>query len=170
MKTLKSRQLRGFTIVELLIVIVVIAILATISVMAYTGIQSRANNAVIEADANAIIKKLEMARVDLGHYPRTESEFPEGFTFSKGAYDTTQNNIYYCLDIANDKYAFGLRSKTPQSYEINNGVIVKASSISGHETCQLIGRDAWVDDSITWTKHGYDFASSSWKSDWSWTK
>lgn len=32
----------GFTIVELLIVIVVIAILATISVVAYTGIQSRA--------------------------------------------------------------------------------------------------------------------------------
>jgi len=35
---------RGFTIVELLIVIVVIAILAAISVVAYNGIQQRANN------------------------------------------------------------------------------------------------------------------------------
>ena len=35
---------RGFTIVELLIVIVVIAILATITIAAYNGIQQRANN------------------------------------------------------------------------------------------------------------------------------
>ena len=35
---------KGFTIVELLIVIVVIAILATISVVAFTGIQKRAYN------------------------------------------------------------------------------------------------------------------------------
>ena len=35
---------RGFTIVELLIVIVVIAILAAISIVSYTGIQSRAND------------------------------------------------------------------------------------------------------------------------------
>ena len=33
---------RGFTIVELLIVIVVIAILAAITIVAYTGIQERA--------------------------------------------------------------------------------------------------------------------------------
>lgn len=35
---------RGFTIVELLIVIVVIAILAAISIVAYSGIQNRARN------------------------------------------------------------------------------------------------------------------------------
>ena len=33
----------GFTIVELLIVVVVIAILAAISIVAYAGIQNRAN-------------------------------------------------------------------------------------------------------------------------------
>ncbi len=37
-------KLKGFTIVELLIVIVVIGILAAISIVAYTGIQSRAND------------------------------------------------------------------------------------------------------------------------------
>lgn len=35
---------KGFTIVELLIVIVVIGILAAITVVAFNGIQSRANN------------------------------------------------------------------------------------------------------------------------------
>jgi prepilin-type N-terminal cleavage/methylation domain-containing protein len=38
----KKQKNRGFTIVELLIVIVIIAILAAISVVAYTGIQTRA--------------------------------------------------------------------------------------------------------------------------------
>ena len=40
---MKSKS--GFTIVELLIVIVVIAILAAITIVAYNGIQQRANNA-----------------------------------------------------------------------------------------------------------------------------
>ena len=37
----------GFTIVELLIVIVVIAILAAISLVAYTGVQNSANDAAV---------------------------------------------------------------------------------------------------------------------------
>ena len=41
---------RGFTIVELLIVIVVIGILAAITVVAYTGIQQRARVAVLMSD------------------------------------------------------------------------------------------------------------------------
>lgn len=43
---------RGFTIVELLVVIVVIAILAAITIVAYNGIQQRANNTSIIAAAN----------------------------------------------------------------------------------------------------------------------
>lgn len=44
-----KRSISGFTIVELLIVIVVIAILAAISIVAYTGIQARANDAKMRA-------------------------------------------------------------------------------------------------------------------------
>lgn len=39
---------RGFTIIELLVVIVVIAILAAISIVAYAGIQERAQNAKVQ--------------------------------------------------------------------------------------------------------------------------
>ncbi len=49
----------GFTIVELLIVIVVIAILAAISVVAYTGIQQRASNTVRIAAAKDWMKAIE---------------------------------------------------------------------------------------------------------------
>ena len=43
-----NRKAHGFTIVELLIVIVVIAILAAIAIAAYTNIQDRANDAVVQ--------------------------------------------------------------------------------------------------------------------------
>lgn len=60
---------RGFTIVELLIVIVVIAILAAISIVAYNGIQSRARDAERGAEMNRLVKALEIYYIDNGEYP-----------------------------------------------------------------------------------------------------
>lgn len=59
----------GFTIVELLIVIVVIAILASISVAAYSGIQARGRDSQRRQDVKTIVKALEMYYVDNGRYP-----------------------------------------------------------------------------------------------------
>lgn len=53
-----KRNMSGFTIVELLIVIVVIAILAAISIVAYTGIQARARDSTRASDASQIKKAL----------------------------------------------------------------------------------------------------------------
>lgn len=61
----------GFTIVELLIVIVVIAILATISVVAYNGIQDRAEVSKTAAAIKAYKKALTMYKLDKGSYPLT---------------------------------------------------------------------------------------------------
>ena len=45
-----KRQTKGFTIVELLIVVVVIAILAAITIVSYNGIQARANDSAVKAE------------------------------------------------------------------------------------------------------------------------
>lgn len=60
---------RGFTIVELLIVIVVIAILAAITIVAYNGIQTRANNTSAQTAANNVAKKLEAYNAIKSSYP-----------------------------------------------------------------------------------------------------
>ncbi len=67
---------RGFTIVELLIVIVIIAILAAITIVAFNGVQQRAGIAAAQADANAIAKKVELFKVDAGKYPVSITDCP----------------------------------------------------------------------------------------------
>ncbi len=64
-----TKRQEGFTIVELLIVIVVIAILATISIVAYSGVQGRARDAKRQADLSTIVKLLEVYHADNGGYP-----------------------------------------------------------------------------------------------------
>ena len=59
----------GFTTVELLIVIVVIAVLAAMTVVAFNGVSKRAQFSSMKSDINAIKKQLELYKVDNGSYP-----------------------------------------------------------------------------------------------------
>jgi len=68
MISLKNRN-RGFTIVELLIVIVVIGILALLVITTYSGIQQKARNSKRSADVKAIQTQLEAFFANNGYYP-----------------------------------------------------------------------------------------------------
>ena len=69
---LKQKQ-TGFTIVELLIVIVVIGVLAAITIVAYNGIQTRALNARVQSDIKKVHKIVEAYGAIHGTYPSTGS-------------------------------------------------------------------------------------------------
>ncbi len=58
MHTALSNKKGGFTIVELLIVIVIIAILAAVTVAAFNGVQKRARQAQVSAAVDGAAKKL----------------------------------------------------------------------------------------------------------------
>ena len=77
--SLKQTKSRGFTIVELLIVIVVIAILAAITIVAYNGIQNRAKTSAGQSAANTIIKKAEAANAIATGYPTSTGTGAGGF-------------------------------------------------------------------------------------------
>ena len=66
---INMKQYRGFTIVELLIVIVVIGILAAITIVAYNGMQWRAKNSSIEQSVLTYKKALDAYVVTNGQYP-----------------------------------------------------------------------------------------------------
>lgn len=59
---MKRNSQVGFTIVELLIVVVVIAILAAITIISYNGIRARAEASALKSDITTSFKTLEVAR------------------------------------------------------------------------------------------------------------
>lgn len=98
---LKSQGERGFTIVELLIVVVVIAILAAITIVSYNGITARANQSAAKASAATVQKKAELYNTDSGNnryplgasdspaFPGTDSSKTWFFTGITASYSTT---------------------------------------------------------------------------------
>lgn len=71
-----NKRLAGFTVAELLIVIAVIAILATITFFSFTGIISRSNDSAADTAVNAFKKKADLYAKDgpTGAYPINASD------------------------------------------------------------------------------------------------
>lgn len=69
MNSLKKRTQQGFTIVELLIVIVVIGILAALVITTYNGIQQKGRNTERTTDLKAVQGQLEAYYATNGRYP-----------------------------------------------------------------------------------------------------
>jgi prepilin-type N-terminal cleavage/methylation domain-containing protein len=123
------RSTSGFTIVELLIVIVVIAILAAVSVVAYTGIQNRANDSAIQSDLRNLSMKVNEYYALHGEYPagggNPQPAFFSGIRFapSKNAYYKGVNNLYYCgiPSGSNAGYGVAARSASGKIFAIVNG-------------------------------------------------
>ena len=74
LNNIKTNQ-KGFTIVELLIVIVVIGILAAITIVAFNGIQNRGKAASAQSLANSIVKKAEAHNTIESAYPAAKTNF-----------------------------------------------------------------------------------------------
>lgn len=105
----------GFTIVELLIVIVVIGILAAITVVAYGSIQSKAKYNKINTELVSMRKAIELYKAENGTYPSTAGAFRyqrvDGNNFIPGVVPTYVNDLPHVTDTpyggnTNDTYIY----------------------------------------------------------------
>ena len=115
-KAMKSEK--GFTIVELLIVVVIIGILAAIVIVAYNGVTNRAKSSKSASTEVSLQKKLEAYNAENGNYPAT-------YNLLTGAASTTSYFIapstYTLLGSGtlastNDELTFDLYSCTSTPY------------------------------------------------------
>ena len=79
----------GFTIVELLIVIVVIGIIAAIVTLTFNGVQERARLTVARTEINSFDKSVQVFRVDFDRNPSQLNDFSTVLRDS-GMYDSTR--------------------------------------------------------------------------------
>jgi len=125
---LKTRS-TGFTIVELLIVIVVIAILAAISIVAYNGIQARANDSKTKTVVNQVEKAINILAIDTGRQPLSGYQSTgavsngvcPGSTLAGGwAGRPSYNCTLEDLLIANNAITSGVFASLPQNKTYSN--------------------------------------------------
>ncbi len=119
----------GFTIVELLIVIVIIGILASITIVAFNGIQNRAYNNSVIADLRNNAQSLAVYFADKGTYPNSQLQLVNesavsadprlNILASKSAYDTSRLNFIYCYG-GGQQYAIIAASKGGANYYISS--------------------------------------------------
>jgi prepilin-type N-terminal cleavage/methylation domain-containing protein len=129
MKAWAARQTdKGFTIVELLIVIVVIAVLAAITIVAYNGVQNRTNDTAVMSDLRNLATRAGEFNAINGRYPQNYNDMISiPVKVTKSAYDlnsTTGFNIAFCSASAS-AYAITALSKSGKKFSIGSGDSLK---------------------------------------------
>ena len=144
----QSQYKQGFTIVELLIVIVVIAILAAISIVAYTGIQNRGRASAAQAAASGLVKKAEIYFSINGQYPTTT-----GVITGSG----TQNSV--TTTSTSDWYSNAFTTVAGAA-NTTNGMYNGKAAPAQPATLYWTNGNASNGGCVWW----YDFQNTTWKS------
>ena len=122
----------GFTIVELLIVIAVVGILATIVIVAYNGIQNKAYDAAVRNDLSILAKKAELYKID-----DASDKYPYG-----AQYDTVDNGTADKMNTSISKSAYAI------SPTVNYNLLNCTNAVAGTDYAILAisksGKRLWV--------------------------
>ena len=108
------KRQNGFTIVELVIVIVVIGILSAIAIVSFSGVAKQASNAVVKSDARSLVGALGIygvSNADLYVSWFSGNPLPAGLDakVSPGSYGdivTSPDKKQYCIRVFNTKSSY----------------------------------------------------------------
>ena len=140
-----AQKQSGFTIVELLIVVVVIAILAAITIVSYNGIQNRAKLSAVQSDLSAASKKIELYKVDKGIYPTSSEPTVWKSILTSAVGDVSDQNgksFVVCRNNAGDKYA--LVAWAPLSPTISGSLYYVSSATSSVSSMAWAGQGEYA--------------------------
>lgn len=132
------KQQKGFTIVELLIVIVIIAILAAITVVAYNGIRERATDSMVKSDLAQAAKQIALYRAQYDAYPVGTAGYATlGIKFS---WSPVGNNVLLCSNSTGFAIFARHPSNTAARYVVTPSGIseVEGTSWSSAYLCGLV--------------------------------
>jgi len=141
----------GFTIVELLIVIVVIGILAAITIVAYNGVTQNAKIASINADLENASKQIRLYQVTNGMYP-TSVDCSASPAANSICLRSSQGNTFAGLSSIN--------TTSPQSFcvSVTNGSL---SYYTSQDQTPSVGTCSTMSGLIGWWKFDGDTSDSS---------
>jgi len=120
------KQRKGFTLIELMIVIAIIIILAAIAIPNYLRLTDRARRARVAGDFTSLATANEAYLVDWGHYPKG-SAIADG-EFGKGI--TTTEDLKYVQEITGVNATYNASSKTSLVGELGGIEYIKATTIA----------------------------------------
>ena len=148
---------KGFTLVELLIVITIISILAAITIVAYNGIQDRANETSVKVDISNIAKQVEYYKTDLGRYPSTAEMSTLKIKVNKAAYGVNPTGAtgFYCVDTNGSAFSIVTRVKSLMVLQYSS-ITGQTSTYSGSQTAPQLCTDSGVPTStyLAFTNNG----------------
>lgn len=97
---------QGFTIVELLIVVVVIAILAAITIVAYNGVTDRTRASSAQSSTASAVKSLEVFKVTNERYPTSDTEAKLPSNGTTATYVAYNAGAGYCVSYVSGQVSY----------------------------------------------------------------